>query len=165
MELICGTTAYQLDTIIDEYSTLLYRVAMVRMQNKEDAQDIVQDTFLRLLQQLQKGKKFESKEHLKAWLLTVITNRGKSILSLAWNNRTQGLDSAMEVAAPQKDRDYAYEYVMRLPEKYRIAIDLFYYEELTTEQIAQIMKTKPATVRSYLHRGRQKLKEMMEVDA
>lgn len=165
MELICGTTAYELDTIIDEYSTLLYRVAMVRMQNKEDAQDIVQDTFLRLLQQLQKGKKFESKEHLKAWLLTVITNRGKSILSLAWNNRTQGLDSAMEVAAPPKDTDYAYEYVMQLPEKYRIAIDLFYYEELTTEQIAQIMKTKPATVRSYLHRGRQKLKEMMEVDA
>lgn len=165
MELICGTTAYQLDTIIDEYSTLLYRVALVRMQNKEDAQDIVQDTFLRLLQQLQKGKKFESKEHLKAWLLTVITNRGKSILNLAWNNRTQGLDSAMEVAAPLQDTDYAYEYVMRLPEKYRIAIDLFYYEELTTEQIAQIMKTKPATVRSYLHRGRQKLKEMMEVDA
>ena len=165
MELICGTSTYQLDTIIDEYSTLLYHVAMVRMQNKEDAEDIVQDAFLRLLQQIQKGKTFESKEHLKAWLLTVVTNRGKSILTLAWNKRTQGLDSAMEIAAPEKDTDYAYEYVMRLPEKYRVAIDLFYYQELTTEQIAQIMKTKPTTVRSYLHRGRQKLKEMMGVDA
>ena len=51
-------------------------------------------------------------------------------------------------------------------DKLKIAkADLFYYEELSTEQIAQVMKTKPATVRSYLHRGREKLKEMMEADA
>ena len=53
---------------------------------------------------------------------------------------------------------------MKLPENYRVAIDLFYYEELPTEQIAVIMKTKPSTVRSYLHRGREKLKQMMEAD-
>ena len=52
----------------------------------------------------------------------------------------------------------------QLPEKYRIAINLFYYEQLSTEQIAEIMRTKPTTVRSYLHRGREKLKEMMEAD-
>lgn len=165
MELTCGTETYQLDTIMEEYYTILYRVAMVRMQNREDAQDIVQDTFLRLLQQIEKGKSFESREHLKAWLLTVVTNRGKSILTLAWNRRTEGLDNATDLLAPEQKEDYAYEYVMRLPEKYRIAIDLFYYEELSTEEIAQVMKTKPATVRSYLHRARQKLKEMMEVDA
>ena len=116
------------------------------------------------MQQIQKGKTFTDKEHLKVWLLTVVSNRGKSILTLAWNKRTQGLDSAMEIPAPKKEYDYAYEYVMQLPKKYRVAIYLFYYEELSTEQIAQIMKTKPATVRSYLHRGRGKLREMMEAD-
>ena len=164
MEIKCGNETYQLDTIIEEFSTMLFRVAMLCMRNKEDAQDIVQDTFLRLLQQIQKGKTFTDKEHLKAWLLTVVSNRGKSILTLAWNKRTQGLDSVVEKPAPTKEYDYAYEYVKKLPKKYSVAIHLFYYEELSTEQIAQIMETKPATVRSYLHRGREKLREMMEAD-
>ena len=74
------------------------------------------------------------------------------------------MDSVKELAAKEADENYAYDYVMKLPEKYRIAINLFYYEQLTTEQIANIMKTKEATVRSYLHRGREKLKVMMEAD-
>lgn len=164
MEIKCGINIYQAEEVIEKYSTMLYRLAMVRMQNEEDAKDVVQDTFLRLIQHIQKGKEFNDDEHLKAWLLTVAANRGKSILSLAWNRKTEGMDNAKELAAPEKKTEYAYEYVMRLPEKYRIAIDLFYYEQLTTEQIAEVMKTKSATVRSYLHRGREKLKEMMEAD-
>lgn len=164
MEIKCGTNFYQAEEIIEEYSTMLYRLAMIRMQNEEDAKDVVQDTFLRLIQHIQKGKEFHDDEHLKAWLLTVAANRGKSILSLAWNRKTEGMDNVKELAASEKRTEYAYEYVMRLPEKYRIAIDLFYYEEFTTEQIAAVMKTKSATVRSYLHRGREKLKEMMEAD-
>lgn len=164
MKVICGTQKYEIEEIIEKYSTMLFRLAMVRMQNREDAQDMVQDTFLRLLTQVQQGKTFREEEHLKAWLLTVATNRGKSILTMAWNRKTEGMDALSEMAAPEQKTDYAYEYVMHLPEKYRIAINLFYYEQLTTEQIAEIMKTKPATVRSYLHRGREKLKKMMEVD-
>ena len=165
MKVRCGTNEYDIEQVIDKYSTMLFRLAMARMQNKEDAEDVVQDTFLRLLQQVQKGKTFEEEEHLKAWLLTVAANRGKSILTMVWNKRTEGMDSVQEMAAPEQEMDYAYEYVMRLPENYRIAIDLFYYEQLSTEQIAEIMKTKPATVRSYLHRGREKLKKMMEANA
>ena len=152
MEIICGTRKYQAEEVIEQYSEMLFRLAMSRMQHKENAEEVVQDTFLRLITYVKKGNKFNDEEHLKAWLLTVAVNRGKSILTLAWNKRTEGMDNIGEVAVPEK-------------EKYRIAIDLFYYEELSTEQIAQIMKTKPATVRSYLHRGREKLKEMMEADA
>lgn len=102
----------------------------------------------------------------KAWLLTVATNRGKSILNLMWNRRTQGLDALEEASYEDKHNEgYAYEYVMKLPEKYRVAINLFYYEQLKTDEIAKIMKTKETTVRSYLHRGRERLKEMMEADA
>lgn len=164
MKVICGTNSYQAEEIVEKYNGMLYRLAMVRMQNEEDAKDVVQDTFLRLIQHIQKGKEFSDEEHLKAWLLTVAVNRGKSILSLAWNRKTEGMDTVQEMAAPEEKTEYAYEYVMCLPEKYRVAINLFYYEQLTTEQIAEIMKTKSATVRSYLHRGREKLKEMMEAD-
>lgn len=162
MKVICGTKEYEMEEVIEKYSTVLFRLSMVRMQNREDAQDVVQDTFLRLLTQVKKGKTFREEEHLKAWLLTVATNRGKSILTMAWNRKTEGMEVLNDMAAPEQKTDYAYEYVMRLPEKYRVAINLFYYEQLTTEQIAEIMKTKPATVRSYLHRGREKLKKMME---
>ena len=162
MKVICGTKEYEIEEVIEQYSTMLFRLSMVRMQNREDAQDVVQDTFLRLLTQVKKGKTFREEEHLKAWLLTVATNRGKSILTMAWNRKTEGMEVLNDMAAPEQKTDYAYEYVMRLPEKYRVAINLFYYEQLTTEQIAEIMKTKPATVRSYLHRGREKLKNMME---
>lgn len=165
MEIICGNKKYRAEEVIERYSEMLFRLAMSRMQHKENAEEVVQDTFLRLLTYVKKGKEFQDEEHLKAWLLTVAVNRGKSILTLAWNKRTEGMDNVKEAAAPEIEAGYAYEYVSRLPEKYRIAIDLFYYEELSTEQIAQIMKTKPATVRSYLHRGREKLKEMMEADA
>lgn len=164
MRIICGEKSYKAEEIIEQYSTMLFRLAMIRMKNKEDAQDVVQDAFLKLILHAQKGKQFNDDEHLKAWLLTVVINRGKSILSMLWNKRTEGMDSIKEVAAPEDKTDYAYEYVMKLPEKYRVAIDLFYYEQFTTEQIAEIMGTKPATVRSYLHRGRGKLKEMMEAD-
>lgn len=164
MKVACGTNIYPLEDIIDKYNGMLYRLAIIRMQNKEDAEEVVQDTFVKLIEYINKGKGFNDDEHLKAWLLTVATNRGKSILTLYWNRNTEGMDSVQEVAAKEADENYAYDYVMKLPEKYRIAINLFYYEQLTTDQIANIMKTKEATVRSYLHRGREKLKVMMEAD-
>lgn len=165
MQIICGGCAIELEAVVDQYQTMLYRLAMVRMGNREDAEEMVQDTFLRLMQQIKKGKKFTDEEHLKAWLLTVAANRGKSIVTQAWNKRTQGFGDAPEMAAEEKSDGDAFSYVMMLPEKYKVAIQLFYYEEMTTEQIAKIMKTQPATVRSYLHRGREKLKVMMEKDA
>ena len=164
MEFRCGDKLLLVEDTVREYSTMLYRVALLRLQNDADAQEVVQDTFLRLLSQIKKGMTFSDKEHLKAWLLTVAVNRGKSIITLAWNRKTEGLSPVPEMAAEEESDSYAYDYVLKLPENYRVAIDLFYFEEMTTEQIAAVMKTKPTTVRSYLHRGREKLKQMMEAD-
>lgn len=163
MNIIEGDNKYSVNDAVEEYAAMLYRLAMTRMKQKEDAEEVVQDTFLKLVQHTQKGKVFRDKEHLKAWLLTVAINRGKSILTLIWNTKTEGMDNLPEAAA-KEDNPGAYEYVMRLSEKYRIVIDLFYYEGLSTQEISKVMKMKLATVRSYLLRGREKLKEMMEKD-
>ena len=72
------------------------------------------------------------------------------------------MDGLKEFAAPEQKENYAYDYVLKLPEKYRIAINLFYYEQLTTEQISIIMKTKESTVKSQLHRAREMLKEKLK---
>ena len=164
MDIICGDEKYAIEQVVEKYSTMIYRHKKKKMGNKEDAEEVVQDTFLRLIRQIQKGMVFEDKEHVKAWLLKVAVNRGKSIVTLMWNKRTEGLDAAADIPAKEGKEAYAYEYVLKLPEKYRVAINLFYYEQLSTEQIAEIMRPKPSTVRSYLHRGREKLKEMMEAD-
>ncbi len=164
MELVCGNQKILIETVIKEYSVMLYRVAMIRMKEKSDAEEVVQDTFLRLISQVKKGKTFLDEEHLKAWLLRVAVNRGKSILTQAWNRRTEGMHAVTDIPCEEKQQGYAYDYVLQLPEKYRIAIQLFYFEQMTTEQIAEIMKAQPTTVRSYLHRGREKLKAMMEAD-
>lgn len=164
MNVVCGNNQYPLDEVIEKYIGTLYRLAIIRMQNKEDAEEVVQDTFLKLIEHVNKNRSFNDDEHLKAWLLTVATNRSKSILTLYWNRNTEGMDGLKDLAATTVEDNYAYDYVLGLPEKYRVAINLFYYEQLTTEQIAGIMRTKEATVRSYLHRGREKLKIMMEAD-
>lgn len=164
MKVICRQEEILVEEIVKEYTTMLYRLAMIRCNNQEDAEEVVQDVFLRLIAQIRKGKVFEDREHVRAWLLKVAVNRGKTLVTLPWNTRTVGMDAAMQFPAGERTEHYAYEYVLRLPEKHRVAINLFYYEQLSTEQIAAIMKTKPATVRSYLHRGREKLKTMMEAD-
>ena len=164
MKIKCGDKLILVENVVREYSTMLYRVALLRLQNNADAEEVVQDTFLRLVSQAKNGMAFNDEEHLKAWLLTVAVNRGKTIINLAWNKKTEGLSSVPEMVDRKETDSYAYDYVLKLPENYRVAIDLFYYEDLPTEQIARIMKTKPATVRSYLHRGREKLKQMLEAD-
>lgn len=164
MKVICRKGEYLVGEIVEEYTNMLYRLAMVRTNNQADAEEVVQDTFLRFMYQIKKGMVFEDKEHIKAWLLKVAVNRGKSIVTLASYKKTESLDAVADLPAKGTEENYAYAYVLQLPEKYRIAINLFYYEQLSTEQIAEIMRTKPTTVRSYLHRGREKLKEMMEAD-
>ena len=165
MEVICGTTALPIEDVVEKYTQMLYRVAVMKMKNVPDAEELVQETLLKLIKQIKEGKRFESDEHLKAWLLRVEVNQGNTVLSSIWNNRTQGMDVTTEQGyEDQYNLGSAYEYVKRLPEKYRIAIQLHYYEELKTEEIADVMNTKPATVRSYLLRGRQKLKSMMEAE-
>ena len=98
MNVICGTNQYALEDIIEKYNGMLYRLAIIRMQNKEDAEEVVQDTFVKLIEHIQKKKTFNDEEHLKAWLLTVATNRGKSILTLYWNKNTEGMDGLKEFA-------------------------------------------------------------------
>ena len=144
MEVICGKNNYDVETVIELYNGMIFRLAMIRMGNIEDAQDVTQDTFMRMIMYIKKGGSFHDEEHLKAWLLKVAVNRGKSVLSLVWNKRTEGLERAEKLSASDKSEDYAYEYVLRLQEKYRVAINLFYYEQLSTEQIADIMGQKPA---------------------
>jgi len=131
------------------------------MKNRADTEDMVQNTFIRLM----KDKTvFQSVEHEKAWLIRTATNLCKDHLKHWWN-RTVGLDDASEVEVEQDvNTDSTLEKVMSLPPKYKTAIYLYYYEGYTTAEIAKILNKNQSTIRGYLLKGRELLKMEMEGD-
>ncbi len=156
----------EFEEIVNRYGQDVFRLAYARVGNREDAQDIYQNVFLKLYQ---KREVFENEEHMKAWLLKVTTNSSLDLLRSIWRNRIDSYeeyvenfggfaDAQTETNVNEKD---VWTEVFRLPEKLRVVIHLYYYYGYSTEQIADITQTKPATVRSRLDRARKKLKERL----
>ena len=139
-----------------KHSDMVYRLAVARVKNKYDADDILQEVFLRFI----KAKdKVENEEHLKALLIRITINCSKSMLTSSWFKRTEALSESFSVSDEYSD---TLDSVMRLPQKYRTVIHLHYYMGYSVDEIADILKSKPSTVKSQLHRARQKLKLDLE---
>lgn len=136
----------------EKYSDMVYRLAVARVKNKYDADDILQEVFLRFIKY---KDKVENEEHLKALLIRITINCSKSLLTSGWFKRTEPLSESLSVRDEYSDTLDA---VLRLPKKYRTVIHLHYYMGYSVEEIAKILKSKPSTVKSQLHRARQKLK-------
>ena len=136
----------------EKHSDMVYRLAVARVKNKYDADDILQEVFLRFIKY---KDKVENEEHLKALLIRITINCSKSLLTSSWFKRTEPLSESLSVWDEYSDTLDA---VLRLPQKYRTVIHLHYYMGYSVEEIAKILKSKPSTVKSQLHRARQKLK-------
>ncbi len=140
----------------NRYSDMVYRLAFARVKNKYDADDILQEVFLRFIKV---KENVNNDEHAKALLIRITINCSKSLLSSSWFKRTEPLSENLSVSDPGFDTLDA---VLRLPQKYRTVIHLHYYMGYSVEEIAAILKSKPSTVKSQLHRARQKLKIDLE---
>lgn len=133
-------------------------MALVQMKNTADAEDVLQDTFLQLVA---KKPKFESEDHLKAWLLRVALNRCHSLHRSSWWRKTVSLSE--ELIAPQSDEsDSLLTVVYSLPPKYREVIHLYYYEDLSVEDVAKILNIKYDAAAQRLARARKMLKEKLK---
>ncbi len=140
-----------------KYGDMVYRLAFARTRNAADAEDIVGEVFLRYLR---KGERVCPEEHERALLIRITVNCSNTLLGTAWRRHTVALSESEATATlPQND---TLEAVLKLPMKYRTAIHLHYYEGYSVEEIAALLKTKPATVKSWLHRGREKLRGLLE---
>ena len=136
----------------EKYSDMVYRLAFARVKNKSDADDVLQEVFLRFIKH---KDKVENEEHLKALLIRITINCSKTLLTSSWFKRTEPLDENLSVQDEYSD---TFDAVLRLPQKYRTVIHMHYYMGYSVEEIAKILKSKPSTVKSWLHRARQKLK-------
>lgn len=144
------------EAVIRRYSDMVYRLAFARTGNRSDAEDLYQEVFLRYLT---KAPAFTSEDHRKAWLLRVAVNCANRFHTAPWRKRTEPLSEALSVPAPEGED--LWEELRRLPEKDRTVLHLYYYEDMTTEEIAKLLDRNPATVRSQLLRARAKLKKLL----
>lgn len=147
------------ERLLEMYADMVYKLAYARTQNKTDAEDVTQEVFLKYIRA---DKKFNDEEHRKAWLLKVTVNCAKSYVTSAWFRHRSDLDEAVEQTGEMEEESDLFYAVQKLPDKYRVVVHLFYYEELSIIQISEITKTKQSTVKSQLSRARNMLRTILK---
>ncbi|MBO5487771.1 MAG: sigma-70 family RNA polymerase sigma factor [Eubacterium sp.] len=149
------------ENALNLFGDAVLRLAYSYLKTREDAEDVVQDTLIRLMQS---EEIFENEEHMKAWMLRVAANLCKDILKSSRRQKevamVEGYEAGVEDEYNTGESDVM-KAVMSLPEKYRSVIHLYYFEEYATKEIAEITGKKEATVRSLLKRGREKLESVL----
>ena len=146
------------ERLLDSYGNSIFRLAYSYLHNYSDAEDILQETLIRYLQNV---PQVTGPVHEKAWLLKVAANLSKNRIDYNRLRDTDELNDEL-VAEGREDLSFVWEAVKDLPVKYREVIHLFYYEGLSTAQIAAILEQKESTVRSHLMRGREKLRSILK---
>ncbi|MBR4965627.1 MAG: sigma-70 family RNA polymerase sigma factor [Lachnospiraceae bacterium] len=148
--------------LIRKYQNNLFAAAFQICRNQEDAEDVVQETFIQYHTTL---KQYESEEHIRAWLLRVAINKAKNVNHSFWHRKKQPLEEYIETLVFESEESGdLFETVLGLPEKYRIVIHLFYYEEYSVQEIAKVLKLSESNVKVRLSRGRQMLKDALKED-
>ena len=150
------------EKVFQAHGDRLFSIAYTVCQNREDAEDAMQDTMIRYSCA---KKEFESEEHIKAWLIRVVINRAKDIRSSFWRRNQANWEEEMASLPFEEPEDSRlFQAVMNLPEKYRTVIHLFYYEDYDIKEIAHILKCPSGTVKSRLSRARALLKDRLKED-
>ena len=139
--------------LVTENENRLYRAALAILGDPQEAEDAVQDAFVKYLEKAPADLRSPS-----AWLMRVLVNGCKSRLRLAWRQVTQLPDT---LPAPSPEEKEELEELWSLPPEERAAIHLFYYEGYSTQEIAQMTDVAPGTVRSRLSRARDRLRRLL----
>ena len=152
-------TEQEFSRAVERYGDMLYRVAFHYCKNKPDADDLVQNAFIKFLRT---KKHFESEEHLRNWLIRVVINDSKKLLVSPWKTRHAALeDYAETLYAGQPERSEVFFAVMELPQKERVAVHLYYYEGYSVKEIGALLGENPSTVSTRLASARKRLKSKL----
>ncbi|MGG3915958.1 sigma-70 family RNA polymerase sigma factor [Rossellomorea vietnamensis] len=160
-----------IETLIDQYETQITKLAYMYVQDWSTAQDICQEVFIKAYHSL---GSFNQNSSYKTWIYRIAVNQCKDYKKSAYFRRNTVVDKFhrmfnKEIAAtPEQvllqteENNSVSAQIFALPMKYREIILLYYYEELTTDEIGELLNIKASTVRTRLDRGRQKLKVMLQ---
>ena len=151
----------EMDSMIDRYQNMVYGLALARTGNRADADDVFQEVFLAYCQS---GKTFRDEEHRKAWLLRTTINQARRVTSSTWRQKTVPLSEREDAPFPfqEPEENEVWTALQSLAEDYRLPIYLFYFQELSTQEIAKVLAIRPGAVRTRLTRGREQLREKLK---
>ena len=146
--------------VMEKYKDNVFSAAFSICTNAADAEDVVQETFIRYHTT---DTQFADEQHIRAWLLRVAINKAKNVTMSFWRRKGVPLeDYAESLAFPSPEAEEVFDTVMRLPEKYRIVIHLFYYEDYSVREIAGILRITESNAKVRLSRGRRLLKQELQ---
>jgi len=140
------------------YGDMLFKVCMVYLCNKEDVEEVMQESFIKLIYNC---PKFNNDEHEKAWLIRITINKCKDMLRSVWRTRVVNISDVHSYITSTSDI-HTMEEIIKLPYKYKGAIHLYYFEDYSVKQISQTLKITESAVKMRLKRGRDILKIELE---
>ena len=145
--------------LVKKYIDTVFRLAFSYLKSREDAEDVVQNVFLKLHRQ---NKPFDGEDHIRHWLIRVTVNECKTLLRAPWRQSESFEEYAATLSFTDPERSALFYAVMDLPKKYRLPIYLYYYEGYSTAELAEILRMPKGTVCVNLKRGRELLKQLLE---
>lgn len=147
-----------IELLFQKYKDDVYRLAVSYTKSRQDAEDVCQNVFLKLMRQqnIDLGKE-------KSWLMQVTANECRSLLRSHWWRTTVPMDEQLAVSGPEADS--ISETLMRLNPKYRVVLYLHYYEGFSSSEIARLLKISQSAVTTRLSRGRRELKKLLQEES
>lgn len=158
-------TEEKMEALIELYGTHLLRLCTLYLKDVALAEDALQDTFIKAWE---KYDTFQGRASEQTWLTSIAVNVCKNYLRSPWNRRvnvsdlTQLLGQTEDAFSRTDDHLDVMNAVLALKERYRVVILLYYYEELSVKEIAQMLSCKEATVMTRLKRAREYLAKGMK---
>lgn len=152
----------EFEQAVERYADMVFRLALSYLKNRADAEDVMQETLLKLYAQSRKVP-FASEEHQRFWVVRVAVNECKKLLRSPWRRRTGSLEELeQEAAFDTPVQSELFRQVMALPPKYRAAIYLYYYENYSVREVADALGANPSTVQTWLMRARGQLQAKLK---
>ncbi len=152
-----------IDEVFEQYNDMVFRLALSHVKTRTDALDICHDVFMRYIK---RNMTFESEEHRKKWFVKVTVNCCKSFFHTSWYRRHVLAEEHNEISESPFDsmdiRTDIHEALNKIPRKYRTVIHLFYFEQLSCNEISNLLDIKESTIKSQLSRARGMLKELLK---
>lgn len=158
-------TKEQMERYFREYRSPAYRIAFAQLKNHADAEDVVQELFVRLLRS---ETEYRSREHEKAWVIRTTINLCRDLQKSRWKKSRVDVEHVSEQEEYRKlfclVEDDTLRLVLLLPEALRNCLYLFYYEDYSIREIAAMLDMPENTVKTNLRRGRERVKKLLEVE-
>lgn len=156
-------TREEMEGLYDRHGNMVYQICLMLLKNVPDAEDAAQNVFRKVMEY---QKPFRDPEHERAWLIVTTRNECRNQLKHWWRSRREGPEALERLSCPPPDEAGAdlRKLIWELPEKYRLVLYLHYYQGYSTQEIGEMLEQQPATIRSWLSRGRKKLKLRLEAE-